>query len=202
MKWRLQFIDWLITHAVDSELAKADVDAWKKAYKAIPAIEREKFEKEQRYKWLFELDKCHGSCILDKYHGIIAAGLEYFHKKRVWLGDYVVMPNHVHLLVQPFPGVNLEEWLYSVKRFTARMIGLEHRRDIKEKMNRSNLWQAESFDRVVRNEEELLRVRHYIANNPKNLQEGTFVYKEMSWLNEFRWERTRQDDVASHSDAE
>lgn len=74
---------------------------------------------------------------------------------------YVVMPNHVHLIVRPLvPSVHpLEKVLKSWKTFTARKIN--------ELFDLSDtFWQQESFDRIIRDEEHLWRVLQYIGRNP------------------------------------
>jgi putative transposase len=105
----------------------------------------------------------------------------YFHGKRVWLGDFVVMPNHVHVVVLPFPGVRLEEWLYSVKRFSAARILKEAASLTKAQARAGHLWQTESFDRVVRDDRELARIREYIAANPRHLRSGEFTLHRADW---------------------
>jgi putative transposase len=71
---------------------------------------------------------------------------------------YVVMPNHVHLLVTP--NVPVSKLMQSLKRFTAReanrMLGLTGH----------PFWQDESYDRLVRDEAEFKRIASYIARNP------------------------------------
>jgi REP element-mobilizing transposase RayT len=74
------------------------------------------------------------------------------------LHKYVVMANHVHLLITPrVPVPKLTE---SLKRFTARecnrILGLTGR----------PFWQDESYDRLVRNEKEFERIAFYIEMNP------------------------------------
>jgi putative DNA methylase len=64
---------------------------------------------------------------------------------------FVVMPNHVHLLVTP--SIALPKLTRSLKGITAKraneMLGLTG----------SPFWQDESYDRLVRNQAELNRVR-------------------------------------------
>jgi REP element-mobilizing transposase RayT len=73
------------------------------------------------------------------------------------LHSYVVMPNHVHLLITPL--VNLSKVMQSLKRFTGlegnRILGLT-----------GPFWQHESYDHLVRNETEFRRISRYIENNP------------------------------------
>lgn len=110
-RWHDQRERWLRAHGLDPSWAESDWTRWEDAWHAIPLAERRDFERSQQRQFLGELDKCHGCCLLGRGHPVVAAALEHFHGVRVWTGDYVVMPNHVHLLVQPFPGVKLEEWL-------------------------------------------------------------------------------------------
>ena len=74
------------------------------------------------------------------------------------LHSYVVMPNHVHLLVTP--RVCVSKLTHSLKRFTAReanrILNLTGRR----------FWQDESYDRLVRDQAEFQRIVRYIEWNP------------------------------------
>jgi REP element-mobilizing transposase RayT len=76
------------------------------------------------------------------------------------LHAYVVMPNHVHLLITP--AVEISKVAQSLKRFTAaqanRILG----------MTGAPFWQDESYDRLVRNEREFQQIAHYIEMNPVN----------------------------------
>jgi putative transposase len=71
---------------------------------------------------------------------------------------FVVMPNHVHLLLKA--NVPLQKITQSLKGFTAfqahKVLG---RRG-------EPFWQDESFDHWVRNPVELNKILHYIENNP------------------------------------
>jgi putative transposase len=74
------------------------------------------------------------------------------------LGAFVLMPNHVHLLIQPYlapSGV-----LKSLKGSTARAANLLLGTTGKA------FWQAESYDHWVRNEASYQRIKAYIENNP------------------------------------
>lgn len=183
--WREQREQWCRGHGLDPEWAERDPPRWEDAYGAIPLAERRAFERSQQRQFLGELDRCHGCCLLERGHPTVAAALEHFHGRRVWTGDYVAMPNHVHVLVQPFPGVRLEEWLYSVKRFSSREFGKDAVLRTAVTMRRGHLWQAESFDRIVRDAAELARTRRYIAGNPTRLRAGSFALKQAAWLDEW-----------------
>jgi len=90
--------------------------------------------------------------IVDALHD----GERRFH--RYLLHSFVVMPNHVHLLVTPH--VVTTKWLGPLKGFTAyranRVLGRQGR----------PFWQDESYDRLVRSPTEFGRIRNYIEGNP------------------------------------
>lgn len=187
-EWNRTRDEWLESHGINPK--DADTEHSKEAYRKIPAKERYAFERKHQQQFYVELDKCHGSCVLEHAEAnvIVANALEYFHGQRIWCGDYVVMPNHVHLLVQPFPGIKLEEWLYSIKKYSSYQLGKARYfiDDNNSKIQkRKHLWQVESYDHVVRDAAELARIRRYIANNPRKLRPGTFIWKRMKWLDEF-----------------
>lgn len=74
------------------------------------------------------------------------------------LHAYVVMPNHVHVLLQPRSP--LAKITNAVKGIAAR--------DANVILHRAGrlFWQDESFDHWIRNSAEFERIRHYIEWNP------------------------------------
>jgi type I restriction enzyme R subunit len=88
------------------------------------------------------------------------------------MGDFVVMPNHVHLLAA-FPTAEaMKEQCASWLHYTAFRIN----REIGE---RGKLWQQEPFDHLVRSMEQYEYLRKYIADNPRKarLMPGTYLYR-------------------------
>jgi putative DNA methylase len=86
----------------------------------------------------------------------IVAGERQFN--RYDLHAFVVMPNHVHMLVTPH--VKLADWTRSLKGFTGR----EASRILD--LRGTRFWQDESYDHLVRNDEEADRIKRYIEWNP------------------------------------
>ena len=89
------------------------------------------------------------------------------------MGDFVVMPNHVHLLCA-FSSENAlskqcDSWLH----FTARQINLKLGR-------KGKFWQQEPFDHLVRSPEQYEYLRKYIAENgaKAGLKENQFLYRK------------------------
>jgi len=74
------------------------------------------------------------------------------------LHAYVVMPNHVHILIEP--NVPLALITQRVKGTSARAANLILGRDSQR------FWQDESFDHWVRNATEFTRIKDYIEQNP------------------------------------
>jgi REP element-mobilizing transposase RayT len=86
----------------------------------------------------------------------LADGEHQFH--RYQLHSFVVMPNHVHVLVTP--SVPAAQWLGPLKGFTA------HEANAFLGLTGKSFWQQESYDHLVRSDEEFERIRRYIENNP------------------------------------
>jgi REP element-mobilizing transposase RayT len=72
------------------------------------------------------------------------------------------MPNHVHAVLRPRPDWVLSRILQSWKGFTAR----EANRLLD--CTGTAFWQVESFDHVIRDDEDMQRCCHYTTMNPVN----------------------------------
>jgi putative DNA methylase len=91
--------------------------------------------------------------------GIVFASLQYGVELRHYdLHAWVIMPNHVHLLLTPL--LSISKLLNSLKAVTARRANLALHRTGKP------FWQDESYDHLVRHYDEFRRIQHYIENNP------------------------------------
>jgi type I restriction enzyme R subunit/putative DNA methylase len=130
--------------------------------KNAPRIEMDEIAKDFHRKMERYLDKGAGECHLRQPQNakIVAEALLHFHEQHYVLDEWVVMPNHVHLILWPMPNHTLSDILKSRKRHTARQINLLLGR------TGSTFWQRESFDHWIRNDEEKARIRRYIRMNP------------------------------------
>lgn len=70
-----------------------------------------------------------------------------------------VMPNHVHLIVQPNENVKILSIIRGIKGATARKINLSRRTS-------GSLWSDKYFDRIIRNQDDLNKTLLYIEQNP------------------------------------
>ena len=92
--------------------------------------------------------------------GLVVDALQYGQDRMQYyqLHAYVVMANHIHLLLTPL--VEIAKITHALKRFTAReanrILGLSGQ----------PFWQEESYDHLVRHAEEFERILRYIENNP------------------------------------
>ena len=71
----------------------------------------------------------------------------------------VIMPNHVHVIFLGDRGYSLDRIMKGMKGASARKINLA-------KKSRAEIWQHESFDRIIRSEKELHGKLVYMLNNP------------------------------------
>lgn len=138
----------------------ADHD-WKVHFAKLSMNDRRLYEKLVGRLLNRSLDECHGSCVLRNRSigATVVEALEHFHGSRVWTGDFVVMPNHVHAILTPIDAHELEEILHSIKSYTAGKIN----RTINQV---GRFWQRESYDHIVRDSEQLGAYQQYIAANP------------------------------------
>ena len=119
------------------------------------------------------LDTCSGRCLLRRPElaKIVAESLLYFDEERYRMGDFVVMPNHVHLLAAFASPENMEKQFDSWLHYTAAQIN----ECIGEQ---GHFWQQEPFDHLVRSSEQYDYLRRYIKENPTkaNLKPGEYHY--------------------------
>jgi type I restriction enzyme R subunit len=181
---------WLQAHNLDLPQSTSNRELWAAAYRRIPVAVRRAFERQLARMLHEELDRCHGSCVLRhaEPRRILADALSFFHGDRLWMGDFVIMPNHAHGLMTPLAGWELEDVLESIKKWTSRRIGewLDNRSSppTVPQPKRAPFWQQESYDRIVRDREELFIFRRYIAQNPQHaaLRASDFTYHAAEWL--------------------
>jgi REP element-mobilizing transposase RayT len=111
-------------------------------------------------KWL---DNNYGNCLLKKQSNrkIVEDALFFFDGKRYDLVAFVVMPNHIHILMKLRKGYELIEIMQSIKSFTAKKIN-------ENENSTGPVWQSESYDRLIRDQKHFENVvRYIIANNKK-----------------------------------
>lgn len=141
-----------------------------------PHSEEVQREYNRLFTWTFHsfLDAGYGACLLadDGNSQIVADALRFFDSRRYRLGEWVIMPNHVHVLFQAMDEWKPKQILHSWKSFTAKQIN--ERQDTE-----GQVWQHESYDRIVRSASELSRIEEYIRDNPSK---AGIEVSQASWL--------------------
>ncbi|WP_050029450.1 transposase [Verrucomicrobium sp. BvORR034] len=164
---------WKREHWLECKGVKfSDGRPWGEAIQSLSAEDRKAFNREFSTEFHGLLDAGHGRCWLKESstRKIVEEALQHGDGSRCLLGDYVIMPNHVHVLMQPCSGNVLKEILTSLKKYSARRIN--HHRQAP-----GSFWQAESYDRIVRDQREYAHYRSYIAENPAKagLDDGSYT---------------------------
>jgi len=147
-------------------------DAWREALPSSCDADERDFVRRQRTAMEKWLDADHGSCPFrgDGTRLVIESALRHYDGVRYTLYAFVVMPNHLHLLLTPLPGERTEDVIAALKRFLSRTIGWKAR-------EKGPLWQREYYDTLMRDQEHFTRTRNYIfRNNPKIAWD---VYREV-----------------------
>jgi REP element-mobilizing transposase RayT len=94
----------------------------------------------------------------------------------------IVMPDHVHLLLRLKEGYSLSRIMHGIKGASAHKINL-HRG------TKGQVWQNESYDRIVRNGKEFDDKLKYMFNNPlkKGLTDNPSNYVGWYYNNDLLW---------------
>jgi REP element-mobilizing transposase RayT len=117
-------------------------------------------EREKRIQIESYLDAGHGECHLRRPEiaALVQENLLHFDGERYRLLAWTVMPNHVHVLIET-DQTPLEEILHGWKSFTGKAANRRLHRE-------GEFWQAEYFDRFIRDEEHFGKAIRYIEKNP------------------------------------
>jgi type I restriction enzyme R subunit len=155
-RWFRNRRNWLEARGVD-----CGEPGWQRRLKEHdPGVWRE-FRDIHWNRWHDALDAGHGCCDLrDPLNSeVVSESLRHFNGTRYLLFDYVVMPNHVHLLAA-FPSESgMLAQCRSWKHYTARRMNQRRQRA-------GRFWQPDAFDHLVRTERQFEYLRRYIAANP------------------------------------
>jgi putative transposase len=143
-----------------------------------------------------------GKIVLNS-HGMIASN-EWLKteeiRKNISLDYYIIMPNHIHGIISINNGhaqrvPTFEQFGKSEKNSISTIIRSYKSsvtRQIKESGKTLNkpVWQSRFYDRIIRNEKELNRIRMYIINNPmkwqydrENINDIPLEKKKKFWKN-------------------
>ncbi len=169
-RWHHERCEWLKRRGYLS----AGESNWKYAVDRLPPDEANQFNRVfVKIREAF-VDECYGACVLRDPNcaKIVADSLLKFDGQRYSLGDFIVMPNHVHLLAA-FPSEQaMQRQCTSWTHYTAHEVNLLL-------MQSSRFWQPDPFDHLVRSPEQYDYLRRYIRDNPTKagLRKGEYLYR-------------------------
>jgi len=95
---------------------------------------------------------------------MMRSALHFYDHKLYQLHTWCLMPNHVHLLVQPLPLADgtyakISTIVQRIKGYTAKQINLQLGRSGK-------VWNDDYYDRFIRNSRDYCMTVEYVMNNP------------------------------------
>ena len=165
-RWHQERSLWRRERGIDT--SKGD---WQQRFEQLPEPERKVFHRTFTKQWQDQLDDCQGDCVLmrNEMAQVVADALLHFEGVRYHLSDFIIMPNHVHVLAGIKEGEDLMAICRSWKKYSAREIN-------KKLGTQGEFWQPESFDHLVRGEFSFLKYRRYIADNPTKAKLSAGAY--------------------------
>ncbi|RYD31982.1 MAG: hypothetical protein EOP87_13680 [Verrucomicrobiaceae bacterium] len=185
--WQQDNATYFLTFRLADSIPAALLHEWKEE-KDQWLIDRPKpwsSETETEYHKLFSsridhhLDQGSGSCLLAKPENseTVANAFAHFDRVRYLLHTWVIMPNHVHVLLSLDRNLDLGETVASWKRFTATRINRNEGKS-------GPVWQQDYFDRIVRDWDHFMNIARYIRRNPAKarITQGEFVVYEAEWV--------------------
>ena len=104
---------------------------------------------------------------------IVAKALRFFEGERYHLFAWVVMNDHVHLVVLPIGTWKLDGLIHTWKSFTANAM--------RKRGRTGPVWLPEAYDRIVRDHEDLVGKATYVVSNPSRRWPGQEGYQ---WVGE------------------
>jgi len=167
--WRQDGSTYFVTWRAADSLPQARVQQWIQERKDWLASHPEphdlkmmaEYDRLFPARWEQWLDEGHGECLLSQaqYKTLVEDTIRHFDKQQYRLDEFIVMPNHVHVLTTPFANHTLSKIVQAWKSVSSHAINkVLHRR--------TPFWQKESFDHIVRNADQMTRFRQYIRDNP------------------------------------
>ncbi len=106
----------------------------------------------------------------DKEREIVGRSLRFFDHARYSLLAFVVMNDHVHVILHCNRAFQLHQIVQSWKSYTAHQIN--HYRT-----KTGSIWQDEYFDRIIRDHDDLAEKVAYIEGNPRRRWPGIGGYE-------------------------
>lgn len=95
------------------------------------------------------------------------------HYPMITVDNYVVMPNHIHLLLQ----IHSDDYGRAMLAPTISTVVQQMKGYVSKKLGKS-VWQKLFHDHVIRGQQDYLKIWNYIEGNPSKWEEDCFYVKE------------------------
>lgn len=158
-----------LLHAITYRLVDSlPVEVRLRLKQELATLPEEERHTERRKRMECWLDQGRGSCLLRNpdYARHVKDTWEFHQGKYYDLIAWVVMPNHVHLLVEIYETSHLEKIIRMWKTFSCRLIN--------RNMGRQGaLWMPDYFDRYIRDAKHFSNVLTYME---KNMRKGGVLW--------------------------
>jgi len=122
---------------------------------------------QDRIAMLWENVGADSSCVLSKYGKIVETAIlsvsQYY--QGVMVDKYCIMPDHIHMILiihraidgRMISAPTLSTMVGQLKRWVSKKIGF-------------SIWQKSFYDRIIRDEDEYLKIWKYIDENPLKIR--------------------------------
>jgi 1-hydroxy-2-methyl-2-(E)-butenyl 4-diphosphate synthase len=178
--WRIPGATYAVTFRLDDALPESALREYRERHEILARrmeIELERADSRDALKPLLQiraelealqieviesaLQQGHGKCHLRDaaIATLVKDALQFFDGQRYDLVAWSVMPNHVHVILRPLPGHELEEIVQSWKSFTAKRANA-----ILGKTG--TFWQEEYYDHLIRDGGDFEAQVRYVLENP------------------------------------
>lgn len=166
---KLYAVTFRLNDSLPKVVVQAYIDECRNEYgDNIPDFKHKR--EEMLHKKMMEcLDAGYGECLLRnaKVRKVMDDAFHYIHDNMAKVHAYVVMPNHVHAVIETKECVNIQAVMHNLKGYTASKIN-------KLLMREGGVWQRDYYDRLIRNEEHYENAINYILHNPRNCKNGEY----------------------------
>jgi len=170
--WTCNRAIYHIVFRLFNSLPKDVLEQWSNERKAIVnkarAMDRSLSDhEEQRLSFLYSrlveryLDQGKGPCWLKRpaIAELVQKALLIFHEERYVLHCWCIMPNHVHVIIEPEKDFQLHSIKHSWLSFTAKQANAILQRE-------GQFWQHEPYDHIIRSFDEYRFLVDYVLSNP------------------------------------
>lgn len=186
--WRLAFT---LPKAILNDLAMIRSNYLKERKKSILADGKNKYIEFKNIQfnyfddWIDNYKECKHNLTLDPYSNIIKKVIHSDENIKYILSAYCIMSNHIHLVIKPLTKNN--GTFYTITELTGFLKSITAHKINKALSLKGQVWQHESYDRIIRDENEYLDTVKYVIMNPVKAGlvdkwdnwSGTYLCKEL-----------------------